>query len=56
MATHSNQREIPNIKIVSVKKLSSDNLLGKEREVMIQHQNETYILRLTKLNKLILTK
>lgn len=37
-------------------KLPSTALLGNNNEVLIQHQNETYILRLTKQNKLILTK
>lgn len=42
--------------ITSIKRLNSEKLLGGSNEVMIQHQNETYVLRLTKQNKLILTK
>ncbi|WP_232418482.1 hemin uptake protein HemP [Methylotenera sp. 1P/1] len=44
------------IKITSIKKLNSEKLFCDGNEVMIQHQNETYVLRLTKQNKLILTK
>lgn len=36
--------------------LTSENLLGGKSEVVIRHQNESYVLRLTKQNKLILTK
>ncbi len=43
-------------KINASEKLSSATLFGSNNEVMIQHQGETYILRLTKQNKLILTK
>lgn len=42
--------------VASGKKLSSEQLFGASNEVLIQHQDETYILRLTKQNKLILTK
>lgn len=41
---------------LSGNKLSSEKLFGTSNEVLIQHQDETYILRLTKQNKLILTK
>lgn len=41
---------------LSGKKLSSEKLFGASNEVLIQHQGDTYILRLTKQNKLILTK
>lgn len=44
------------IRINASEKLSSAKLFGSHNEVMIQHQDETYILRLTKQNKLILTK
>jgi hemin uptake protein HemP len=44
------------LKITSIKKLNSEKLFGDSNEVMIQHQEETYVLRLTKQNKLILTK
>lgn len=36
--------------------LSSEKLFGNHNEVVIRHQNERYVLRLTKQNKLILTK
>lgn len=36
--------------------LSSDALLGGRRELVIRHGDETYRLRLTRQNKLILTK
>lgn len=39
-----------------IKKLCSSKLFANKKEVMIDHQNETYILRITKQNKLILTK
>jgi hemin uptake protein HemP len=38
------------------KKLCSSKLFENKKEVMIEHQNETYVLRITKQNKLILTK
>lgn len=44
------------IAALSGNKLSSEKLFGASNEVLIQHQDETYILRLTKQNKLILTK
>lgn len=36
--------------------VSSNDLLGDARELRIVHQGEQYTLRLTRLNKLILTK
>lgn len=36
--------------------LSSQQLLAGARELLIQHQGQTYRLRLTAQNKLILTK
>lgn len=36
--------------------LTSEKLFGDSNEVVIKHQNESYVLRLTKQNKLILTK
>jgi hemin uptake protein HemP len=36
--------------------LSSEEIFGKQREVMIQHAGSYYRLRLTHSNKLILTK
>ena len=44
------------IKISRIKRLNSDKLFTNVKEVMIDHENETYILRITKQNKLILTK
>lgn len=38
------------------KRLSSQALLGNEREVEIEHGGQLYRLRLTSLGKLILTK
>jgi hemin uptake protein HemP len=43
-------------KVATNGKLSSAKLFGNSNEVIIQHQEETYVLRLTKQNKLILTK
>ena len=44
------------IKISCIKRIKSEALFTNVKEVMIEHLNETYILRLTKQNKLILTK
>jgi hemin uptake protein HemP len=38
------------------RRLLSETLFGGSNEVTIQHQDDTYVLRLTKQNKLILTK
>jgi hemin uptake protein HemP len=38
------------------KKLCSSKLFENKKELRIDHQNEIYILRITKQNKLILTK
>lgn len=43
-------------KISRIKRLNSNKLFTDVKEVMIDHENETYILRITKQNKLILTK
>jgi hemin uptake protein HemP len=43
-------------KALRTKKLCSSKLFENKKEVRIDHQNETYILRITKQNKLILTK
>ncbi len=37
-------------------KLSSKKLFENNNELIIEHQNEIYYLRLTKQNKLVLTK
>lgn len=34
----------------------SDELIGKDREIMIEHDGAYYRLRITRANKLILTK
>lgn len=44
------------MKISKIKRLNSDKLFTNVKEVMIDHEDETYFLRLTKQNKLILTK
>lgn len=36
--------------------VSSRALLGEERELVIEHEGIEYVLRLTRQNKLILTK
>jgi hemin uptake protein HemP len=43
-------------KKLRTKKLSSSKLFENKKEVQIEHLDETYILRITKHNKLILTK
>lgn len=43
-------------KITAGKTFSSTQLFKYEKAVAIQHHNETYYLRITKQNKLILTK
>lgn len=40
----------------AAKRISSTQLFLNAKEIMIDHLNETYLLRLTKQNKLILTK
>ena len=44
------------MKLFRVKRLNTAQLFTDVKEVMIEHLNETYVLRLTKQNKLILTK
>ena len=44
------------IKLSRTKRLTTKQLFTDVKEVMIEHLNETYILRITKQNKLILTK
>ncbi|WP_074671303.1 MULTISPECIES: hemin uptake protein HemP [Nitrosomonas] len=39
-----------------IKLISSENLFGTGKEVLIQHRGEQYHLRLTRNDKLILTK
>jgi hemin uptake protein HemP len=40
----------------AVRRISSQSLLNGERELVIQHQGNEYHLRLTRNDKLILTK
>jgi len=44
------------MKMSRIKRLNTEQLFTNVKEVMIEHLNETYILRITKQNKLILTK
>ena len=44
-----------NMKMSRIKRLNTEQLFNNVKEVMIEHLNETYILRITKQNKLILT-
>ena len=44
------------MKMSRIKRLNTEQLFKNVKEVMIEHLNETYILRITKQNKLILTK
>jgi hemin uptake protein HemP len=39
-----------------VRRMSSSELLGCDRELLIEHRGETYRLLLTRQDKLILTK
>jgi hemin uptake protein HemP len=56
-ATH--ERPTPRdleVRQLSMPCLRSEELFGKQREIMIQHAGSLYRLRLTHSNKLILTK
>lgn len=44
------------VQMTRSKRLSTEQLFANVKEVMIEHLNEVYILRITKQNKLILTK
>jgi hemin uptake protein HemP len=44
------------IKVPNIKKLSSEQLFGDAREVLILHLGESYMLTITKQKKLLLTK
>lgn len=39
-----------------IKRLNTEQLFSNINEVIIEHLNDTYFLRITKQNKLILTK
>jgi len=43
-------------KLVAPREIAIHELLGRDREIYILHNNERYILRITANNKLILTK
>lgn len=51
---HDPNRDRQNPTVPSV--LSSKDLLGERRELVILHEGELYRLRVTRNNKLILTK
>jgi hemin uptake protein HemP len=44
------------IKLTNTRRLNTNQLFTDVKEVVIEHLNETYVLRITKQNKLILTK
>ena len=44
------------LKLTRIKRLNTNQLFTNVKELMIEHLDETYILRITKQNKLILTK
>lgn len=60
--THLSTKEQLNVDVgivpdqVRIKRLNTEQLFSNVKEVMIEHLNETYFLRITKQNKLILTK
>ncbi|MGY3040078.1 hemin uptake protein HemP [Rhodanobacter sp. TND4EL1] len=59
MSSRSLQRPVPSLPAVSpvsARRVSSHALLEGERELVIQHQGSEYHLRLTRNDKLILTK
>ena len=56
VAIVAEQRPNADIKLSRIKCLNTNQLFTNVKEVMIEHLNETYILRITKQNKLILTK
>ena len=56
VAIVANQAPSSAIKMSLGKRFKSEQLFADVKEVMIEHLNETYILRITKQNKLILTK
>lgn len=43
-------------KTTKIKKLSTQQLFGDGKEVLIEHQGEKYLLSITKQKKLLLTK
>jgi hemin uptake protein HemP len=53
--THAFEKS-EDVKVLRIKKLESSKLFEASKEVMIEHDSEIYFLRLTRQNKLILTK
>ena len=49
-------RTMPNLPPSDLKRLSSEELIGPAREVLIRHAGFDYRLRITRQGKLILTK
>jgi hemin uptake protein HemP len=56
VAIVAEQKPNCDIKLSRIKRLNTEQLFTDVKEVMIEHLNETYVLRITKQNKLILTK
>lgn len=56
VAIVAEQRPNADIMLSRIKCLNTNQLFINVKEVMIEHLNEIYILRITKQNKLILTK
>ena len=48
--------QAPKLDASTKRRLSSDELLGGQRELVIEHSGEEYRLRITSKGKLILTK
>lgn len=55
MANHEDVKTL-RVKPLKDARLNTEQLFTNVKEVLIEHLNETYILRITKQNKLILTK
>ncbi len=49
-------KAVPSLDFAWGKVISSGSLLGKEKSVIIVHDGQRYVLSMTKLGKLILTK
>ena len=64
MKRNETPREVENVDAASApfrslqgrRTIRSEELFGMSRELEIQHQGELYVLRLTKLGKLLLNK
>ena len=56
LETAAHPQNGPHAEIASVPTLSARSLLGTSRVIRIEHEGELYTLRLTRNNKLILTK